>query len=877
MWFRRRRDGDFQAEIESHIALEADRLIAEGMPGEEARVAARRAFGNVAIVQERFYEGQRCLWWDNLGRDLRYGFRLLWKSPAFTAAAALTIALGLGANTAIFSLVDAVLLQLLPVHEPKQIVFVDAAGNTPQSGAPPYPCLDRLPTTTDSFTGLAVFATDELRIEIDGNPEPVFGQAASGNYFELLGVKPALGRLMDAREGTRDHPIAVISDRYWQRRFNRDPGVLGKSIIVGDRNYTIAGVTRPEFLGIEHGRRVDLTIPIDTSGGIQTYVGPWWFDVIARLKPGVSLSRAQAAANVAFEACMSASAPGAEQGGRRFRLALNSAAHGSEALRSRFSRPLFALMGTVILVLLLATVNVANLLLARGISRSGEFAIRLATGSSRVHLARQLLTETLILFGLGAVPGITLAGWGVAAITALFAQGRRPIFLETTLNWRILAVSIAVTLAAGLLSSLFPVWRAFRTDLSQGIREGPERTSESRLSAALMRALVGLQVALSLVVLTGAITLARTLVNLRDVDPGFRNTDALTMSIELPKSSMAYGSVEAWRRVMVTVRETPGVGSAALCTYTPLSGRDSGATPVEVRGYRPAYGDGSTVRLNHVSEDYFETLGIELIRGRLLSDLDREGSLKVAVLNQSATRRLFGERDPIGQAIEFPGKGAPVAEYRIVGVVSDTKHNSLREPSLPLAFISIWQPLEASGRLTLTVASATPSGQAALLQSLQRRLAAADPRLLISEVITMRRQLESTLITERLLSGLSTAFGVLALILASVGLYGVQSYRVGQQRQAIGIQMALGASPYSVTWSVLRQSGYVIAVGLLCGLPFAFAAARIADSLLWGVKSSDPAVYLVGAAILCLAGFVSAWLPARHASTIQPAEALRHN
>ena len=877
MRFRKRSDTDFQAEIEAHIRLEVDRLISEGMTHAEAHAAARRAFGNVAMVQETHYESQRWMWWNHLGRDLRYGFRLLRKSPVFTMSAALTIALGVGANTAVFRLVDAILLQSLAVQSPQNLVFIESVGAVAPSSAAPYPCLARLPDQTGSFTGLAVFATDELRIEMDGRREPIFGQVASGNYFELLGLKPVLGWLMDGNDENLNPPIAAISDSYWQRRFNRNPNVLGKSIKVDDRIYTIAGITPPKFLGLEPGRPVDVTVPIDTSGSLQTYKGPWWFSVIARLKPRVSASNAQAAANVAFQSCMSYAGAGADAAlARSHRLELHSAAHGMDTLRRRFSGPLFALMAIVVVVLLLATVNVANLLLARGIGRRGEFAIRLATGASRSRLMRQLLAETLLLFALGAIPGIVLSGWAVGLVTALFAQGRRPITLETNSNWHVLAFSIAVTLTAALLCSLFPVWRVFRIDTQQSIKEAPGRTSESRGSAALMRVLVGFQVALSLVLLGGAITFSRTLANLRQVDLGFRNEGALTMSIELPPSLKTGESIGLWNRVLAAARETPGVSRAALCAFTPLSGRDSGATPVRSRGYRPANLEDSTVRVNHISDGYFESLGIRLLRGRLLSGQDREDTLKVAVINESSTRYFFGERDPIGQTIEFPKKGAVAAVYRIVGVVGNSKHNDLREPSPRFVFIPIRQPLDAYRRLTLVVAPAAGK-HAELLKGIRNRLATLDPELLISEVITIRRQLDSTLLTERLLSELSAAFGILALILASVGLYGVLSYRIGQQRQSIGIQMALGASPSFVAFSVLRQSAAVIAAGIVCGMPFAFMAERTADSLLWGVKSSDPTTYLIGAAVLSLVGLVGALLPARRASAIEPAEALRHN
>jgi predicted permease len=459
----------------------------------------------------------------------------------------------------------------------------------------------------------------------------------------------------------------------------------------------------------------------------------------------------------------------------------------------------------------------------------------------------------------------------------LFAQGRRAITLEANLNWRVLAFSIMVTLIAGLLSGLFPAWRVFRTDPEEVIKEGQARTSESRGSATLTRTLVAFQLALSLVLLVGAVTFVRTLTNLRNVDRGFQNEQVLTMSIELPEGYVQAGkSAASWSHVLEDVRGIPGVRSAGLSTFTPLSGRDRQAL-VRVRGYEPASVEDRVIHVNQVSEGYFETLGIPLLLGRLLTGQDAEAALKIALINEAAARKYFGERDPIGQSLEFGRRGTADGVYRIAGVVRDTKHLSLREAAPPFAFIPIRQPREAERRVTLAVASTAPNGQMAFVETIRSRIARIDPGLLISEVITIRRQLDSTLLTERLLSGLSSAFGVLALILASIGLYGVLSYRIGQQRQSIGIRMALGASPSSVAFSVLRQSGLVVVAGLVCGLPFAFLAARMADSMLWGVKSNDPTIYIVGVSLLCLIGFASAYLPARRASAIEPAEALRHN
>jgi predicted permease len=873
MWFRRRANSDFQAEIEAHLRLEAERRIAEGTPKEQAQAAARRALGNAVIVQERFYESRRWLWWDQLRQDLRFGARSLRKTPAFTAAVALTIALGVGANTAVFSLVDAVLLQSLPLRNPGELFFPVAAGTAGETGAPPYPCLERLRDEAGSIAGMTAFTNhDELRIEIDGRPEAVVGQIVSGNYFQLLGVKPEIGRLLEPEDERLNPPVAVISDHHWRRRYGADPAVIGRAFSDGKVTFTIVGVMPPEFVGLKPGSRADIAMPITLARGLLTNREARVFHAIVRLKPGVSADRATAESNAVFQSFMSGSRIPPDQIRQQMqRLELEPAGAGFDTLRRRFSKPLWALMGIVGMVLLMATANITNLLLARGLARQREFAIRLAAGAGRVRLVRQLLTETLLLFALGALPGVIVARWGVSAVQGMFAEGRRAITVEANLNGRVLAFSILVTLAAGILSGMFPAWRAFRTSLEAAMREGHSRSSESRGSARLTGTLVGFQVALSLVLLVGAVTFVRTLASLRHIDPGFRNEQVLTMSVELPeRPKQAVQSSEFWGRFLDTVRGIPGVRSAALSVLVPLSGRNR-SEPVKVRGYQPTSSlDG--IGMNPVSEGYFETVGIPLVRGRLLTARDTDGALRVAVINQAAARKYFGGRDPIGESLDFGGG----ASYQVCGVVGDTKHTNLRDAAPPFAFLPLRQAREPERRITLTIASAIPNGEMALVQPI-RKVASFNPAMLVSEVITIRSQLDSTLLTERLLSGLSSAFGVLAMILAAIGLYGVLSYRIGQQRQSIGVRMALGASPASVRLAVLRQSAWVIGAGLACGLPFAILAVRMADSMLWDVRSSDPLVYLAAVVLLSLAGLVSAWIPARRASSIHPAEALRHS
>ena len=525
MRFRRRQDDDFQREIETHIRLEADRLIAEGAQPADAHAAARRAFGNIGIARERFYESQRWMWWDEVRRDLRYGLRSLAKTPAFTAAAALTIALGVGANTAVFSLIDAVLLRSLPVRDPSGLVFVLAGGTAGAPGAPPYAAFPRLREQTSTFAGMAAFATDEIRIEIDGHPEPVNGQIASGNYFSVLGVNPLLGRLTEIGDEKLDPPVAVISYRYWQRRFGGNPAVLGKTFSSGGRTFTIAGVTPAGFEGLRPGFAVDMTMPISRDIGD---LGGHAF--VARLKPGTTEGQAQAETASILGAALSETGIGRGLIQQRFqRVELRPAGRGEDTLRGRFTKPLYALVGIAALVLLLATANISNLLLARGFTRRREFAIRLATGAGRMRLARQLVTETLLLFVCGAIPGIAVVRLGTGFIEGMFAEGRRSITISAELNWRVLGFAVAVTLSAGLLAALFPAWRVFRSELEQVIREGQVRSSESRTASLLRQVMVASQVAVSLVLLVGAIAFTGTLAKLQDLDPGFRNDRVLTM------------------------------------------------------------------------------------------------------------------------------------------------------------------------------------------------------------------------------------------------------------------------------------------------------------------------------------------------------------
>jgi predicted permease len=876
MRFRRRADSDFQAEIESHIAIETDRLVAQGMPRDEAYASARRTFGNVTGARERYFETSRLVLWEQLRQDLRYAFRAMRNAPGFTFAAVLTIALGIGANTAIFSLVDAVLLRMLPVDRPEQLVFLANAGTEGPSGSPPYPCFERFQKEASSFSGIAAFAGDQLKVQVDGATEQVMGQVASGSYFEVLGVRPALGRLMIQADERLDPPVAVIGYAFWQRRFGGDERAIGRTVGFRDKVFTIIGVTPEEFKGLQPGGRIDVTFPITIEREMLGNSGSWWFDTVARLKPGVPAAQARAETNAIFQSFMAdRTSVSAEIRKKHFdHMELPAASRGTNSLRRRFSKPLVVLTGVAGFVLLIACANIGTLLLARGASRDREFAIRLATGAASGRLLRQLLAETLLLFTAGAAAGMA-AGWvAVQGLTSLFAIGRNPIMLDVQYDWRLIAFTAGLTLATAVSSGLLPALRAIRSDPQAAMKEGEARATMSRRSKAAGRVFIVSQVALSLVLLAGAVAFLRSLVNLRHVDLGFTQSRVLTMSIQPDETLVpSTARTQFWMRVLDRVRSLPGVHSASLAVLTPLSGRDRGAR-VQVPGFQPRSDMDSLIRLNHVSEDYFETFGIGVVRGRTFTSKDSAGAPNGVILNEAAVRFYFRDRDPLGQTMQFSATPLSKGLYQVIGIVRDTKHMNLREAAPRFAFISMRQPRDGFGRVTVAAVSSLPEAQ--LAATIAREMTSISQGVLVSDVVTVQEQIDSTLLSERLVSILCGAFAALGLILSAVGMYGVISYGVARRTAEIGVRIALGAQPVNVAWDVVRQTAALLAIGLAIGVAGAVLATRAAESLLFGIKSADPIIYLTGALILAVVACAASYFPARRAAAVDPIQALRH-
>ena len=817
-------------------------------------------------------------------QDLRYGARTLLKSPGLTLIAVLSLALGIGANTAIFSLIDAVLLKMLPVERPEELYFIQNVGTRrPEGGAPPYPCFERFRDQAQSFTGLAAFSGTEPRVKIDGQLEEWRGLRVSGNCFSLLGVKTILGRTLSPADdavpgkGGPDGWVAVISHNYWTRRFGRDPRVIGKVVQLGNNPVTIIGVAEPEFYGLGSGREFDALLPMMTAGAERLSEKEfWWFTAVGRLKPGVPLEQARVELDTIFQSYMDETSMSAESRREAFnRIELRPAGKGLNELRRQFSQPLQALMAIVALVLLIACANVANLLLARATARRKEFAVRLALGASRFRLLRQMGTESLLLVVLGGLLSLLFARWGSAFLVSFFATGRGQLFLNLPLDYRVLLFTAGVALLTGLIFGLAPALQATRIDPNPALKDSAATSTRSR--SRFGRSLVVAQVALSLLLLVGAGLFLRTLHNLKHIDSGFRPEGVLTIPVN-PEESIYQGArlANLWKEALASVERLPGVRSASLSALTPLDGSDRGVG-IEVSGYTLRTERDRAIRLNQVSPGYFQTFGIAVLQGRAFADSDNETAPRVALFNEAAARFYFGDRNPIGAQVRFtfdPRTQKPPPPYEIIGVVKDSRNQTLREPDTRTIYLPVMQARDRLGRLTLAVRA--EGNPADLTQAVSSAVRALGPDIFLANIATLSERVDQSLVQERLVASLSLFFGLLALLLACIGLYGVMSYDVARRTQEIGIRMALGASAKTVAQLVLRETMLWVGLGLVLGLGAALATTRWLESLLFGLKPHDPITIGLAALVLLVVAAVAGYLPARRASRVDPLVALRY-
>lgn len=868
-----------QEELDRELQLHLEQLtresLAAGLDETVARRATRRAFGSLDLVREQCRDTRRVGLVEDLVRDVRYGVRLLGRAPMFTATAVLSLAIGLGVTTGIFSIADVVLWRLLPVSHPEQLVFLKTAGTAEVGGAPPYPVFRQMRIDSAAFTGMAAFASDDLRIDIDGQLEQVHGQLASGNYFDLLGVAPMAGRLTTQADEDALQPVAVVSHGFAQRRFGGPRHAIGRTIGFPDTRFTIVGVTPPGFVGLQPGRVVDITLPIVFERDALESTETWWFEVVARLAPDTTTAAATAQVDAIFQTFMNgvdaASSTASMRRSHFDHLTLVPAAQGLDQLRGRFSTPLHILILVSGAVLLITCLNLGNLLLVRGATRERELAIRVAAGAGDGRLCRQLLTETLLLFVAGGALGMVVASMVVAVLTGYFAIGRSPILVDVSWDWRLGAFAAGITLVAGLLTGLWPALRLLRSDRGSALSGHGVRLAGSARISRVARWSVASQVALSLVLVVAATMAMQTMANLRAVPLGFQPAQILTMSLDPLNLVASDTNDEArasfWRESLRRIRALPGVDAASLSVLTPLSGRDRGRF-VRVAGFDPQTTDDRLIRVNLVSDGYFETFGVERRQGRVLTAADTQTAM-VAVVNEAAVAKYFGGRGALGETLDIGEFGA----YQIVGVVADHTHRSLRETAPPMAFISLWRMAESPARITLAVGSALPA--AAVARAVADQVRSVHSQTLISDVLAVDEQIDATLVVERILTTLATGVAVLAVGMAMLGLHGVLSATVARRRTEFGVRMALGASRGHVAWSVYREVIWQVAAGLVGGVPVALALTPYGANLLYGVRPADPSTILLSIVVLALVAAVAAGLPVRRALSIPPSEALR--
>ncbi len=888
-FFRRGRwDAERARELEAHIEIETDENIARGMAPEEARWAAQRKLGNVLSIREEIYQMNTLAILDTLWQDLRFGLRLLRRTPGFTAVAVLSLTLGIGANTAIFQLLDAVRLRPLPVKDPGQLVEVRLADPGPRPGnvVARYaqltsPQWERLRADQPAFSSMLAWSPSRFNLARGGEVRNAQGIFVSGSFFEVLGVPAARGRVLGDADDQRGcgSRAAVISHAFWQREYGGDPAVIGRAIHLEGHAFDIVGVTPAGFYGVEVGRMFDVAVPICAAAEIGGDPGPlltWWLSAMGRLRPGWSVGRATAHLQTISPALFKATLPEQlepEQADSYLRFKLDAVARGGgfSSLRTRYETPLWLLLGLSALVLLTACANIANLLLARAGARKREMAVRLATGASRGRVVRQLLSESLLLATLGAALGAVLAQAISATLVSFLSTGRDPLFVSLTPDWRILGFAAVTALVTTMLFGLLPALRATAAPLEAVMRSSSRGLTSSRARLGWQRALVVAQVALSLVMVTGALLFASSLRNLTGLDTGFTPDDMVVVDVDFSRLGVPVDRQPALHRELLDrVRSIPGVTSAAQVGIVPIGGWSS-ADELRLEGHPETR---MPTKLNGVSGRYFETMRTPLVAGRDFDARDVVGSPLVAIVNQSFARRYLGRGTALGRRLLLHTGPQQWSAAAIVGVVADTTYDDLRNPFQPIVYRASAQDPEPGSGLTVVVRSGL--SLATLRSAVTKQVTERSPQISLS-FQAYPSMVRDTLLRERLMASLSGFFGVLALALSAIGIYGVLSYLVARRRQEIGVRLALGATRLDIVRMVAGQSLGWVAAGLGAGVVLAVLAATTARSLLFGLAPTDPVALVAAAVTLAATGAIATIIPALRAAGLHPTSALRED
>ncbi|HYE87893.1 MAG TPA: ABC transporter permease [Vicinamibacterales bacterium] len=881
-WWRRvlnrsRLEAQLHAEVSDHFDRLVGEFIQRGHSETEARRLARLEFGGLDQVKEACRDARGTRWLDETAQDVRYGMRGFRKQPGFTVVAVLTLAIGVGANLAIFNVFDAVLLRELPVPRASELISMRRWINGTSGSSFSYPQVELLSDRSDLFTALCGIGSDTVYVGPPDSLEPVGAAWVSGRYFDTLELTPLLGRLLTSADDVPGvGPVVVLSHDYWRRRFGSDPRIVGQTLTIEGQPVPIVGVTPRGFSGATVGERADLTLAIQARAGLQPenkgFTGPGsrWIRVLARPVPGLTHEQLQARLDVAWPQIVENTlSPGTSPESRARALTMTvrvePGAAGTSQIRTSLRFVLIVAMALVTLVLVVACVNVANLLLARGATRAREMALRLAIGATRTRIVRQLLIESAMLAAAGVAGGLLLGWLSSSALvdlmgTSLGGPDSSSLALDTAPNWRLVSVSAGIGLAITLLFGLMPAWRV--SAIAPGVVSAGARIAESH--SRLASALIVAQVSLSLVLVIGAVLFTRSLSNLRSLDRGFVPDGVLLARFDPSRALMPSPELVALNRsLLAAAAELPGVTGVSAALVTPLQGGGM-SQAMNVGGVSTGLEE---VHYNIIAPRYFEVLGTPMLAGRDFTDADDTTAPGAAIVNEAFVRKYFSDGHALGQHLTMSG---PARDLAIVGIVKDAVYETLREPAPPTVYASY---LQSRGRpMTLIVASTAPMATVsrALRDLIQPRTPAKPVR-----IDTLASQLEASLFSERLVRLLTTVFGMLALGLAAIGLYGLMSYSVVTRTREIGVRLALGARPSRVMGLVLARAMRMVVLGVLIGLPLAWMSSRLISRLSFGVSAMDPVAIGAAIAILAAGGVAASALPARRAATVDPVTAIQ--
>jgi len=909
MWIRRlrywiesaRRSQALREEMELHLAEKAAELEADGMTAERARAEARRRFGNVGLKQEESREIWMTRFLSELGQDIRYGCRTMAANKAFSALAVLSLALGIGANTTIYSFMESILLRSLPVADPESLVVLNWHSRPPKDGDKewvhvmhglqglawpgnkgdmvlgifPYGAFETLREENPVFSTLfGYFNGHNKTLAIRGQATSAGTEYVTGEYFRGLAVSPAAGRLIDTpddRAGAA--PVAVLSFAASRQRFGGPSSAIGQQVLVDNVPFTVIGVTPPEFFGVDPAAAPDLYLPmhanllVDGSRAARIYPDGnfYWVEMMGRLRPGVSMAQAQAALAPRFHQWVAATATTGGERAKLPALILNPGAAGLGSLRRQYSKPLYVLLTMVGLILAIACANIANLLLARAAARRREMAVRLSLGAGRFRVVRQLLTESLMLASLGGAFGVLFAIWGVRSLTLLLSGGQQNFTLHAELNWNVLAVTAALSAVCGLLFGLAPAIKSTRPDVMPALKSGRGGGPRGRAQHVLVVA----QIAVSFLILAAAGLFVRTLNKLHSVQLGYARENILLFSLNARQAGHRDPEIARfYADLRKRLESIPGVSSATLSQSSIISaGR---ALPI-----RGSMKIGAVTledaRVLAAGPRFLTTMQIPILAGREIDDRDQPGSRPVAVISEELARTYFEGENPLGRRITLPDEKR---DLEIVGVSANLRYGGLKneEEGAMTVFVAVSQ--FSSDRMTYALRTA--GDPLRYVQSVHEIVREADSRIPVTNVITQAAEIDRTITRELTFAKLCTGFAVLALLTACVGLYGTMSYTVARQVGEIGIRMALGAQRGAVVWMVLRRVVLLAAVGLAISVPAALVASQLVKSFLFETQPNDPGTLALSGVVLLSAAILAGYAPARRASRIDPLAALRH-